>query len=746
MPEDFTVTLAANVSEFTAGMEQAVAAGENAARGLQGSFSEYAAYMEGATNGVEQEIETSIATGCEAAQASVMTLAEATEAQMAAIDARFAASGAVIRDYATEMQNSGVVQATEAERTSAVSQSKMAAINESEAGIRAQMESTAVVSGQASEAAEGSAKSQAAALQSLQSTVDEVTGQSVAASRERAAALETEAQSAEMSFRSMKAAFWDAWTAMFAVDMVVGAFKSLIDTTMQLGDATRMTATELGVTNNQARAFNETMSSLGVSSTTVSSAIRKLMTDASNGGKELARLKDATGSVITENRTGLDVFDQVITKINNISDSSQRAEAAYQLLGRGGMQLLSVIGQIPGRLAEFTSAQEKNTEANDAAVQHEQALNEALTKLRSAWEDDVISIAPAVEAALQVRGGALKGCGDDAQAAVLGLEQFAAAAENAVKAAADWANHAVVGLMNPDKTDKELFGDKQFQGMGQEGADLDTELPAETVHGNASGEWSPKPTKGGGGGKSKGGGADPMAGTDDALVSSQNEMDKLSKEMDKLGTEATAAGKVSQQSFDDLKTKAQNDYAEMKGDYDKWAAAVKSGDSEAAKAFEKDWKDATQKFQSDFDAATKKAQEDLKQVKSAASTLAGEVSGVLNQALSGKLNWATEINKIGGQMISELTKYLFTMVALMMQHQTMMAAAQAAGQGNMVGQMINWLAQKLGLEAAHNATSLGSKTATETGKTTATVTAQATQLATLSASLAEQLAVQNAAG
>jgi len=35
----------------------------------------------------------------------------------------------------------------------------------------------------------------------------------------------------------------------------------------------------------------------------------------------------------------------------------------------------------------------------------------------------------------------------------------------------------------------------------------------------------------------------------------------------------------------------------------------------------------------------------MKQIKSVADTMAGEVSGVLNSAISGKLNWATEIDK-----------------------------------------------------------------------------------------------------
>jgi hypothetical protein len=102
-----------------------------------------------------------------------------------------------------------------------------------------------------------------------------------------------------------------------------------------------------------------------------------------------------------------------------------------------------------------------------------------------------------------------------------------------------------------------------------------------------------------------------MDSTDDALVSSNTEMQKLNAEFAKMGSESQLAAKASTESFAQLKAQVTQDYNEMQTDYQKWAAAVKAGDVEAAKAFEKDWKDATKQFQTDFDAAKQKATADM---------------------------------------------------------------------------------------------------------------------------------------
>lgn len=694
MPDDFTITLAANVGEFMSGMDSAASSASKAAEEIKGSFTDSG--IEGWFTNLKSVVDNS----------------------MAGIEARFEASGAVIRDYANEIKNEGFIEASAAERTVALNQEVQSEREATFAKMRDEFNGTA-----------DAQRAQAAQMEE-------------AAQREAAALKEVEAQAeaSTMTFGKMKTAFWDLWTAMFAVDMIVGVFKGMADDVMKLGDSIRMTSVELGVGNNQARAFNETMDSLGVSSTTVSSAMRKLMMDVSNGGKELARLKDATGAVITENRTGLDIFEQVVTKINNISDSTQKAEAAYQLLGQGGMHLLGVLQEIPGRLEAANEAQSKNTAANDAAVQQSLALHEALTELKSAWDDDVINIAPAIVGALNAISFAVKQIGDDSQAAVRGLQDFAAAVENAVKAAADWANKAVVSLMNPTEKDPLNIHSGHPDAVA---GDMSGYSPDAEASPGGGGSWQPKP--GPKGRKGGAGGADPIAGVDDALISSQNQMDKMAAEYQKLSSEAQMSSKASAESFDTLQARAVADYQTMTDAHTAFANAVQSGDAEAAKASEKDWHDAAQKFQQDWEAARQKAVQDMKEIKSTADTMAGEVSGVLNSALSGNLNWASEINKIGGQMISELTKYLFQMVALMINHQTMMAAAQQAGQGNMVGSLINWLAQKIGLEATNNAASLGQHVATETGKATASVTAQATQLSTLAASLAAQIAAQKGA-
>ncbi len=59
--------------------------------------------------------------------------------------------------------------------------------------------------------------------------------------------------------------------------------------------------------------------------------------------------------------------------------------------------------------------------------------------------------------------------------------------------------------------------------------------------------------------------------------------------------------------------------------------------------------------------------------------MAGEVSGVLNNAISGKLNWAQEFDKILSQMLSSLTKHLFEQIAKWVATEAQVNAVKAAG-------------------------------------------------------------------
>jgi hypothetical protein len=69
----------------------------------------------------------------------------------------------------------------------------------------------------------------------------------------------------------------------------------------------------------------------------------------------------------------------------------------------------------------------------------------------------------------------------------------------------------------------------------------------------------------------------------------------------------------------------------------------------------------------------------MQQIKSTADTMASEVSGILNQAISGKLNWAQEFDKILSQMADKLIKHLSEQIALWITHWAQTNAVHQAG-------------------------------------------------------------------
>ena len=64
----------------------------------------------------------------------------------------------------------------------------------------------------------------------------------------------------------------------------------------------------------------------------------------------------------------------------------------------------------------------------------------------------------------------------------------------------------------------------------------------------------------------------------------------------------------------------------------------------------------------------------MQQIKSDADTMASEVSGILNGAISGKLNWAQEFDKILSSILDKLVKHLMQQVAMWIAHEAQVLA------------------------------------------------------------------------
>ena len=488
----------------------------------------------------------------------------------------------------------------------------------------------------------------------------------------------------------------EGWAGLLGVvggGAVAELMNHIAETTMELGDSMLRTGAALGVGIDEARGFNEAMSSLGVNSTAASMAIKRLEMDAGNGGKKLAEIGVSARDASGELKTGSEIFGEVIDKLQNMSSPAERSAAGFALLGRGAVQLLGVLPQISSAMARYTEEQKNNDVVNQQAVASALQLHDVLTQLKSAWEDAMVSEGPkVVEVLKQVNDyvqqsirefnafdSALKQIGAAVEAAASWLTGTLVNAFNVVATAAAAAANAVTNFINTlarmsgmkgapytegGPIDIEGGGGEAWWGDYKQIAEDQTGImPSGEAHftpgGGGRGGGGHKGHKKGGGG----GGGDPMAGLDESLDLSKDKMNEMAQQFQKLGSEAMMAAKEGGQSFDQLRADATADYQKMQEKYKEFTDAVQAGNKQAAQDSKKEWQQAAQDFEKAWKEAAQKAQSDMQQFKSMADSMANEVSGILNTAISGKVNWAQELDKILSQMISSLTKHLFEMAA-----------------------------------------------------------------------------------
>jgi len=568
---------------------------------------------------------------------------------------------------------------------------------------------------------------------------------------------------------------WEGFMSLLGAGAVTELMNSLIERTIEFGTEIRNTSAMLQVSASDSRAFMETMDALGVSTQATSMAIRRLETDAATGGKKLAELGISAKDTNGQFRTGIDLFTTVIEKLANIQNAGEQAAAGTALFGRSWTQMAAVLDEIPGKLEENIKDQRENTDVNNDAIEAANKLRQALSDLGSAWNDAIITISPLVIAACQEMASALGNLSKQ----VIGLWNAihagdwagawgAVFANNFSQKGGNWGFAGILGgkpapsaIGIDDQSARhidEISGpayNKGAYGMIKPGMEAqvdalnrNTEVltaidrsqgysPDAAAHGGEA-HFTPTARGGkGGGGKGGGGGADPMAGLDQQLQASTEKMAKMGEEFDKLGDEAKMAAKVSEDSYKDLADKARQDFFVMEDAHAKFTQEVEAGDKAAAMNAEKEWQRAAATFQDAWKKAEEKAKQDMQDLKTVATTISSEISGILNQAISGKLNWAQEMQKILTQMSDMLVKYLSTMLTEWITTHDLMAASAQAAHGNMLGELINWLMSTL----SHHTTTEAATTAVQAtgqatraalqagGDATAIATAEATKAA-----------------
>ena len=498
------------------------------------------------------------------------------------------------------------------------------------------------------------------------------------------------------------------------------------ETVVEAATDMQMFAARTQTSLSEAKDFVASMETMGVATSAMSMAMRKLSSDMATGGKHLDALMGSGYAAGAAGKSLGEVYDEVTTKLATYGNNAKEAGAANTILGRSGTVLVAIHQQQKEVADELSQAYEAM--GGNAKTLAEQGNQLRLVQgiMNETWQAFASSIAPAVVAGLKTIAGAMmemEGIVLELRSDVMmliesleALAQVAGSVLGAVMADVQSIGSAIGKVMSGDfsgagaalQTDnlsKALdAGKEKIKELGDEWRGVDDaqmirqdNLQAEVKHlwdgtiEHVSKEWADKmgqgpqgtgadvPDFGRGGKGKKGGGADPMEALDNQLDAADQKMDKMAQEFQKLGNEAAMAGKNSSQSFAELSAQAQADYQIMQQRYREFTADVESQSKDAAKQAEAAWKLAAQKFQEDWHAAAEKAKQDMQQWKSAADQMASEVSGILNSAISGKVNWAQEFQKILSQMMDHLIKHLFQQLAMWAMHEAQVNAIRQAG-------------------------------------------------------------------
>src|SRR5208282_68052 len=452
-------------------------------------------------------------------------------------------------------------------------------------------------------------------------------------------------------------------------------------------------STIMGVSSAEGHAWVDAAELSGVSANAFTQAARVMNTQVASGGKALQAMgismRDAGGDIKS---TG-DLIEESITKLESYSASAERNALAQKTLGRAWIDLVAngneLLAMVDRTKEEFAGA----GSAENTLVAQTKQLQAANAEMKISWDAIVQSAGPALIHIMRSVADSVGYVTAAALEAAAAIQSMFTMASHAGDVASGIGKMLAGGgsenpLTDPSASESIKAGWDQITGAVKAAGDEANKFSdkAKEIDDRFLQQreriWNPPgitgvspgtqpgaapapamPGKGGGGGRGGGGGgADPLEAMQNKLADIQPEMDKLNQEFSKMGSEATMAAKASSDSFDTLKARATQDWTVMTGDYKRFTDALKAGNADAAKSAEQDWHTATQKFQQDWDAAKAKAQQDMQQIKSTADQISGEISGVLNSAISGKLNWQQEFTKILEKMLDAMIKYCTQMV------------------------------------------------------------------------------------
>jgi hypothetical protein len=505
-----------------------------------------------------------------------------------------------------------------------------------------------------------------------------------------------------------------------------GTVTKMITDFEAMGEKLEYLKNQLGVSANEARAWQVAAKQSHVDTDEFSGAMRRLGMEVARGAPVLTQLGIATRDAGGHARSMSAIFEDTISKLSSFAASSDRAAIAQKLLG---MSQVDLIGKGQQLVQSFEAQRQKIEESGKSyqdLINQGRALYQIQVQIEGQWKQMVASSGPALIALLAAIASAVKVLTAAFHTAALVVAAFIEGVTNAVSTTWDVVQKLThldfagaytsitTGAKNTRDT-LDLVGkqiDQDWSGAFKNIKDnWDTVVKA--MRGQLPGPPEtggvPAPSaesilgKGGKGGGGKGKTED-FSGMDAELTKLNDKYQQMK------ATFAEVAKDIQQDhsaAFQEMAAKTVEDFDLMRSAYMEYKVALESHDKALARQFSADWQVAFQKFEQDSRKALeqfKKDQEEMdREAKKVATSFGQEFGSSLTGLITGTTTLAQAWTSLLQKMLEELITYAIQMAIYWALTGGKMKDSTTDSFGGMLGALVNYITQSLGLHASQAA-------------------------------------------
>src|SRR5258708_6796331 len=173
------------------------------------------------------------------------------------------------------------------------------------------------------------------------------------------------------------------------------------ETVVEASTEMEMFAARTQMSLNEAKDYVASMETMGIATSAMSMAMRKLSSDLATGGKHLDVVMGSGYAAASAQKSLGEVFDEVATKLETYGNNAKEAGLANTLLGRSGTLLVATHQEQKAVAEELAKAYEAMGGDTKALAEQGNQLRLIQGVMNEAWQGFAQSIAPAVAAGMK---------------------------------------------------------------------------------------------------------------------------------------------------------------------------------------------------------------------------------------------------------------------------------------------------------------------------------------------------------